>query len=117
MTRTYGSGLGATSGREPEERQYFPEETRPKACGMYSSSAQPRLWRLVMRTRRSLGDLAGKRVLVRVDFTVPLGHGVSVVLAHGRLPQLHVAETEKYAHVTYFNGGDEEPCAPCRGRR
>ena len=25
--------------------------------------------------------------------------------------QLHVAETEKYAHVTYFfNGGDEEPC-------
>ena len=26
------------------------------------------------------------------------------------LPQLHVAETEKYAHVTYFfNGGREEP--------
>jgi 2,3-bisphosphoglycerate-independent phosphoglycerate mutase len=29
--------------------------------------------------------------------------------AHGR--QLHVAETEKYPHVTYFfGGGDEEPC-------
>lgn len=28
------------------------------------------------------------------------------------LPQLHVAETEKYAHVTYFfNGGREEPFA------
>jgi 2,3-bisphosphoglycerate-independent phosphoglycerate mutase len=34
-----------------------------------------------------------------------------VVLAQERLRQLHVAETEKYAHVTYFfNGGDEAPC-------
>jgi len=32
-----------------------------------------------------------------------------VIAATGR-PQLHVAETEKYAHVTYFfNGGDEAP--------
>ena len=43
---------------------------------MYSSCADRRLWRLVMRTLRSLGDLAGKRVLVRVDFNVPLDHGV-----------------------------------------
>ena len=34
-----------------------------------------------------------------------------VVLAEEHMRQLHVAETEKYAHVTYFfNGGDEEPC-------
>jgi 2,3-bisphosphoglycerate-independent phosphoglycerate mutase len=33
------------------------------------------------------------------------------VLAAAGLAQLHVAETEKYAHVTYFfNGGDERPC-------
>jgi 2,3-bisphosphoglycerate-independent phosphoglycerate mutase len=33
------------------------------------------------------------------------------VVAEEGLQQLHVAETEKYAHVTYFfNGGDEEPC-------
>jgi 2,3-bisphosphoglycerate-independent phosphoglycerate mutase len=32
------------------------------------------------------------------------------VLAENGLTQLHVAETEKYAHVTYFfNGGREEP--------
>jgi 2,3-bisphosphoglycerate-independent phosphoglycerate mutase len=31
-------------------------------------------------------------------------------LAERELKQLHVAETEKYAHVTYFfNGGEEEP--------
>jgi 2,3-bisphosphoglycerate-independent phosphoglycerate mutase len=34
-----------------------------------------------------------------------------IVVAQERLRQLHVAETEKYAHVTYFfNGGEEEPC-------
>lgn len=32
------------------------------------------------------------------------------VLADRELPQLHVAETEKYPHVTYFfNGGEEDP--------
>jgi 2,3-bisphosphoglycerate-independent phosphoglycerate mutase len=38
----------------------------------------------------------------------------AVVAAHG-LKQLHVAETEKYAHVTYFFGGGEE--APYDGER
>jgi 2,3-bisphosphoglycerate-independent phosphoglycerate mutase len=33
------------------------------------------------------------------------------VLAAGGARQLHVAETEKYPHVTYFfNGGNEDPC-------
>jgi 2,3-bisphosphoglycerate-independent phosphoglycerate mutase len=35
---------------------------------------------------------------------------LSTVLAGAGASQLHVAETEKYAHVTYFfNGGDETP--------
>jgi 2,3-bisphosphoglycerate-independent phosphoglycerate mutase len=35
---------------------------------------------------------------------------IAQVVADAGLPQLHVAETEKYAHVTYFfNGGEEEP--------
>jgi 2,3-bisphosphoglycerate-independent phosphoglycerate mutase len=37
---------------------------------------------------------------------------LSRVLAEEGAKQLHVAETEKYPHVTYFfNGGDEAPCA------
>jgi 2,3-bisphosphoglycerate-independent phosphoglycerate mutase len=37
---------------------------------------------------------------------------LSVVLAAAGASQLHVAETEKYPHVTYFfNGGDEAPLA------
>jgi 2,3-bisphosphoglycerate-independent phosphoglycerate mutase len=40
---------------------------------------------------------------------------LSLVLEQAGAAQLHVAETEKYAHVTYFfNGGDE---APLRGER
>jgi 2,3-bisphosphoglycerate-independent phosphoglycerate mutase len=37
---------------------------------------------------------------------------LSVVLAQAGASQLHVAETEKYPHVTYFfNGGEEAPLA------
>ena len=33
------------------------------------------------------------------------------MLARAGVRQLHVAETEKYPHVTYFfSGGDEQPC-------
>jgi 2,3-bisphosphoglycerate-independent phosphoglycerate mutase len=40
---------------------------------------------------------------------------LSVVLAEAGATQLHVAETEKYPHVTYFFNGGEE--APLRGER
>ena len=40
---------------------------------------------------------------------------LSAVLARAGAAQLHVAETEKYAHVTYFFNGGEE--APLRGER
>ncbi len=36
---------------------------------------------------------------------------LSDVISQHKLKQLHIAETEKYAHVTFFfNGGREEPC-------
>jgi 2,3-bisphosphoglycerate-independent phosphoglycerate mutase len=36
---------------------------------------------------------------------------LSQVIARGGARQLHVAETEKYPHITYFfNGGEEIPC-------
>ena len=53
----------------------------------------------------------------RDDFDVPVAFGeqevsevLAEVLAEQGIRQLHAAETEKYAHVTYFfNGGREEP--------
>lgn len=41
---------------------------------------------------------------------IPLPNVFSEYIAKQGLTQLHIAETEKYAHVTYFfNGGREEP--------
>lgn len=41
---------------------------------------------------------------------VILSGGLGGVLSHHNLKQLRIAETEKYAHVTYFfNGGKEDP--------
>ena len=40
------------------------------------------------------------------------GATLAATLAERGIRQLHVAETEKYAHVTYFfNGGEEDPAA------
>ena len=51
------------------------------------------------------------------DFPMPaaflrqnLAHGLGQVISDAGLKQLRIAETEKYAHVTYFfNGGTEQP--------
>jgi 2,3-bisphosphoglycerate-independent phosphoglycerate mutase len=51
-------------------------------------------------------DLPGLRVAFAPAQVIPIAQ----VLADRGLKQLHIAETEKYAHVTYFfNGGREEP--------
>ncbi|MDX1664492.1 MAG: 2,3-bisphosphoglycerate-independent phosphoglycerate mutase [Candidatus Promineifilaceae bacterium] len=52
------------------------------------------------------GDLAAEVVFPNQNVTNPLGE----VLSRAGLSQFHAAETEKYAHVTYFfNGGREKP--------
>lgn len=39
-----------------------------------------------------------------------LSHTLGDIVAHANLKQLRIAETEKYAHVTFFfNGGEEKP--------
>jgi 2,3-bisphosphoglycerate-independent phosphoglycerate mutase len=44
--------------------------------------------------------------------TLELNNGLGEVLARMKLTQLRLAETEKYAHVTFFlNGGRDEPFA------
>ena len=49
---------------------------------------------------------------VRVAFAPRKVTSLAELLAEKRLKQLHIAETEKYAHVTYFfNGGREAPFA------
>ena len=48
---------------------------------------------------------------VKVAFITPkINNQLSMILSQNNISQLHAAETEKYAHVTYFfNGGWEQP--------
>jgi 2,3-bisphosphoglycerate-independent phosphoglycerate mutase len=47
---------------------------------------------------------------VRVAFPPEVAHSLAEAVSNVGWRQFHVAETEKYAHVTYFfNGGREEP--------
>ncbi|MBF0584805.1 MAG: 2,3-bisphosphoglycerate-independent phosphoglycerate mutase [Magnetococcales bacterium] len=78
----------------PQAFQGFARRVQPKLAGLltmtqYDTSLQP----------------------VAVAFPPePLTHILGELLAEAGLRQLRAAETEKYAHVTYFfNGGREEP--------
>ncbi|MFZ1202079.1 MAG: 2,3-bisphosphoglycerate-independent phosphoglycerate mutase [Desulfobacterales bacterium] len=71
--------------------------------------------------RQLVPDLCGYVCLTRYDekFTLPVafppGHLTGLLgeaISRRGLRQLRIAETEKYAHVTYFfNGGEEKPFA------
>lgn len=47
----------------------------------------------------------------------PTDHTLSEVVSTAGFPQLHIAETEKYAHVTYFINGYQEEPFPLEERR
>lgn len=71
--------------------------------------------------RRQVPDLCGYVCLTRYDekFTLPVAFPpvhltglLGEAISRRGLRQLRIAETEKYAHVTYFfNGGEEKPFA------
>ena len=71
----------------------------------FARARRPRLASYVTMTEYRLG-LPGVAVAFPAQPVVPLAE----ILSERGLRQFHVAETEKYAHVTYFfNGGREEP--------
>lgn len=66
-------------------------------------------------------QLSGMASMTQYESTLPIGlvlkkeileNTLGEVVAKNGYSQLRIAETEKYAHVTYFfNGGKENPCA------
>ncbi len=48
--------------------------------------------------------------------SIPLQNSLAEVLANNGLVQLHIAETEKYAHVTFFFNGAKEDAFPHEDR-
>jgi len=55
-------------------------------------------------------DIPDKKVKVAFEFENEIKNTISEVVSKQGMRQLHIAETEKYAHVTYFfDGGNEKP--------
>ena len=112
-------GAGRGGGADPPRRLGRSGSTSgPTGCARSRRAlADPRSPRstAAARHRRALrlhdrvrGGLA---VPGRVPARAPVGDDVDRARAHAASRQLHVAETEKYPHVTYFfNGGEEQPC-------
>ncbi len=87
-------------GRQLSQALANPDFSRFERSTDLSSSLE-----LVTMTRY-MEDLRATVLFEEKDIDQPLAR----VISEAGLPQLHVAETEKYAHVTFFlNGGREEP--------
>ena len=89
---------------------------RPRTPRSSSTSARPRAAALASVARRRLrpddDDQLRRRPRLpgRVRRAGRWSDALAETLAEAGIHQLHVAETEKYAHVTYFlNGGREDP--------
>jgi 2,3-bisphosphoglycerate-independent phosphoglycerate mutase len=137
----YRAGSGAAAAREAYERGETDEFIEPVVVGeearirrgdsVVAFNFRPDRMREITRALAEPGfreiDRGGAEPVKRYtamtqyeeDWPYPVAFGPerpattlpAVLAAHG-MSQLHVAETEKYPHVTYFfNGGDEEPCA------
>ncbi|HEU4792965.1 MAG TPA: 2,3-bisphosphoglycerate-independent phosphoglycerate mutase [Nitrolancea sp.] len=82
--------------------------TQALACSTFSGFERSHLFRNPLVVTMT-GYQAGLPVQVAFQ-PQDVAHPLARVLSDAGLAQFHTAETEKYAHVTYFfNGGREEP--------
>ena len=100
---------------EPVVLEGRPRLQRPPDTAIYFNFRPDRARQLSLKLLQAGVDLT-TMTRYRADFDCPVAFAeqevrkvMAEVLAERGLRQLHVAETEKYAHVTYFfNGGREE---------
>jgi 2,3-bisphosphoglycerate-independent phosphoglycerate mutase len=105
-----GDGVIFFNFRADRARQLIRALADPAFAQFPRASAGPGKGDLVVRNlvtmSRYLDDLAAPVAFPRLE----VHDGFGEVVARAGLRQLRAAETEKYAHVTYFfNGGTEEP--------
>lgn len=90
--------------RPDRARQLTAAFVDPKFSG-FTRSVEPANLYFATMTQYA-PDLPAAAVFVEEAVDMPLAQ----VLSEASLKQIHIAETEKYAHVTYYlNGGIEEP--------
>ena len=100
---------------EPTSIEGRPRIDAARDSAIFFNFRPDRARQLTMKLRE-LGVDMTTMTRYRADFDSPVAFGeqevqetLAEVLAEHRVRQLHVAETEKYAHVTYFfNGGRED---------
>ena len=93
-----------TNYRADRARQLMQALTDPTFTGFKRSTS---LEKLEFISFTNYGQEATNRVKVAF-FAEPLSNYLAQIISKAKLPQLHAAETEKYAHVTYFlNAGQE----------
>jgi len=100
---------------EPTSIEGRPRIDAARDSAIFFNFRPDRARQLTMKLRE-LGVDMTTMTRFRADFDCPVAFGeqevqetLAEVLAEHRVRQLHVAETEKYAHVTYFfNGGRED---------
>jgi len=100
-----GDAVLAANFRSDRTRQYLTAITTPDFDG-FDTTQQPKLCAVVGMVQYSsaLAPLV-PALFPPVDIPNTLGH----VVSKAGLRQLRIAETEKYAHVTFFlNGGEED---------
>ena len=98
-----GGGGGPDPGRRQRALLQLPPRPRPPA----DADARRAAGRLPDHAHRSTTRTGTTRSRSRPSARPPPS---PPTLAERGVEQLHVAETEKYAHVTYFfNGGEEDP--------
>ncbi len=98
--------------RADRMRQLLTTLTDPAFDGFERPGMPEGGYDVVTLTRYRVGQTAPS-AFAPIEVQEPLAH----VVSEAGLGQFHAAETEKYAHVTYFiNGGREAPF-PCEDRR
>ena len=76
----------------------------------FDGFARPRVARVVAALGMCEYSAELNRFLATMYPPQPLSHMMGEIVAAAGLTQLRIAETEKYAHVTFFfNGGEERP--------
>ena len=99
-------GIIITNFREDRARQITKSLALPAFHG-FERTKQPN--RLFIATMTSYE----KALPVQVAFPPPpIYNTLSDIFSKNQVPQIHIAETEKYAHVTYFLNGGREQKAP-----
>lgn len=96
--------------RPDRARQLSQALVKPEFSG-FPRRARPELAGFVMTTHYG-GDVVAPCAFPNTDLRNTLGE----CLANGGRTQLRIAETEKYAHVTFFFSGGREPAYPGEDR-